>query len=208
LFIWIFNKAWLESLPEDLRATFTEVVHEVCANIRQETIAQETEQIAAAKANGIEFFTLSDEEQKILVEQGDAVHKKFADDINKVYEGDVYKPENYLKEVQQYMEDVYKLNPLPVFHSGEDFKWLKLYLDNYGYIGLGGLGQSVSKGNWILNVGEPAWNMICDEKGMPRIKVHGFAMTSPDLIIDMAFFSVDSTSWMQFGKYGLLLSVV
>ena len=31
LFIWIFNKAWFNSLPLDLQKTFKEVVHEVCA---------------------------------------------------------------------------------------------------------------------------------------------------------------------------------
>lgn len=116
----------------------------------------------------------------------------------------IFNPEMSWK-VQKYMEDTHKLKPLPVFHSGEDFKWLKLYLDNYDYIGLGGLGQSVSKGNWILNVGEPAWNLICNKKGYPRVKVHGFAMTSPDLIIEFPYYSVDSTSWMQFGKYGLIV---
>ena len=53
LFIWIFNKAWFEKLPADLQITFKEVVHDVCAQIRQETKQQEVDQIAEAKANGI-----------------------------------------------------------------------------------------------------------------------------------------------------------
>ncbi len=108
-------------------------------------------------------------------------------------------------KVQRYMEDVYKLNPLPAFHAQEDFKWLKKYMDNYEYIGLGGLGQGMTRGNWLANVGEPAWNLICNEKGIPRVKIHGFAMTSPNLVIEFPYYSADSTSWMQFGKYGLLV---
>jgi TRAP-type C4-dicarboxylate transport system substrate-binding protein len=103
LFIWVFNKAWLKSLPDDLRETFVTVVHEVCAQIRLETIEQEKQQIAAARANGIEFYSLSDEEMAILKEQGKAVHIKYADEINKLYPADTYRPENFLQEVQAYM---------------------------------------------------------------------------------------------------------
>ena len=105
----------------------------------------------------------------------------------------IFNPEMSWK-VQKYMEDTYKLNSIPVFHPGEDLKWLKKYLDNYGYIGIGGLGQRAMKGRWLADTGEPAWNLICNEKGIPRIKVHGFAMTSPELIIEFPYFSVDSVT--------------
>ncbi|WP_231717163.1 TRAP transporter substrate-binding protein [Desulfosarcina ovata] len=103
LFIWIFNKAWFNNLPSDLQKTFIETVHDVCADIRKQTIQQEIDQIAAAKENGIEFFKLSDSEMDIVREQGNATHEKFADEINQLYPGDTYRPENYLKEVQNFM---------------------------------------------------------------------------------------------------------
>ena len=104
LFIWIFNKAWFNSLPADLQKTFTEVVHDVCAQIREETKQQEIDQINKAKANHIQFFKLSDAETAILRKQGDATHQKYAEEINKIYPGDTYKQENYLKEVQDFLE--------------------------------------------------------------------------------------------------------
>jgi len=103
LFIWIFNKAWFESLPADLQKTFKEVVRDVCASIRKETVLQETEEIEKAKAAGIEFFSLSDEEMATLKKEGNAVHQKYAEEINKNYPGDTYQPANFLKEVQDYM---------------------------------------------------------------------------------------------------------
>ncbi len=103
LFIWIFNKSWFEALPEDLQKTFTEVVHEVCAKVRKETVLQEANQIEDAKSKGIEFFTLPEKDMATLKKQGDAVHKKYAPEINKLYPGDTYKPGNYLEEVQGYM---------------------------------------------------------------------------------------------------------
>ncbi|MBW1893947.1 MAG: TRAP transporter substrate-binding protein [Deltaproteobacteria bacterium] len=103
LFIWIFNKAWFNSLPADLQKTFKDVVHEVCADIRKQTVQQEADEIEKAKKSGVTFFKLSDEELQILKKQGNKVHKKYADEINKLYQGDTYKPASFLKEVQESM---------------------------------------------------------------------------------------------------------
>ncbi len=86
LFIWIFNKAWFESLPADLQKIFKETVHDVCAKIRQESKLQEVEEIEKAKQAGIQFFTLSDKEMSVLKKQGDTVHQKYAEEINKLYD--------------------------------------------------------------------------------------------------------------------------
>jgi len=103
LFIWIFNKAWFESLPPDLQTTFKEVVHDVCAKIRAQTEQQEINQIGDAKENGVQFFTLPEEDMAELRREGHAVHEKYAAEINKLYPADTYRPENFLREVQKYM---------------------------------------------------------------------------------------------------------
>ncbi len=103
LFIWIFNKAWFNSLPPDLQQIFKETVHDVSAQIRQETVQQELDEIEKAKQAGIQFFKLSDEDMAILRKQGNATHEKYAEEINRLNDGDTYQPENYLKEVQDYM---------------------------------------------------------------------------------------------------------
>lgn len=103
LFIWIFNKAWFNSLPANLQKTFKEVVHDVCADIREQTKVQEAEQIMKASKNGIEFYTLPGKEYEMLQKQGNAVHEKYAGEINKLYPGDKYRPADFLKEVQDFM---------------------------------------------------------------------------------------------------------
>ncbi len=103
LFIWVFNKAWMNSLPADLQIIFKDTVKDVCAEIRKQTKQQEIDQIEAAKANGIEFYTLSAEEMVTLESQGDTAHKKYASEINKLYPSDTYKNENFLAEVQKLM---------------------------------------------------------------------------------------------------------
>ncbi len=103
LFIWIFNKAWFNKLPVDLQQTFKDVVHDVCAKIRKETVVQEYVQIGKASKSGVQFFHLSKKEMNILKKEGDIVHKKYAADINQLYPGDTYRPVNFLKEVEDYM---------------------------------------------------------------------------------------------------------
>jgi TRAP-type C4-dicarboxylate transport system substrate-binding protein len=106
LFIWIFNKAWFNSLPADLQKTLVATVKDVCAEARAAAKQQEMEQRkAAAEKYGVEFFQLPEKDMNTLIQQASAVHQEFASEINKLYGGDTYKPSNYLKEVQDYMAD-------------------------------------------------------------------------------------------------------
>jgi TRAP-type C4-dicarboxylate transport system substrate-binding protein len=104
LFIWVFNKAWFESMPADLQKPFKEVISEVCKDIREKTKQQEIDEINKAKENGIEFFSLPEADLAVLKEKGDAVHQKYAEQINKIYDADdTCKSKNFLLDVQQYM---------------------------------------------------------------------------------------------------------
>jgi TRAP-type C4-dicarboxylate transport system substrate-binding protein len=104
LFIWIFNKAWLNSLPADLQKTLVQTVKDVCAEARIAAKQQEMEQrAAAAKDYGVEFFKLPANEMETLKKEADSVHVEFAPEINKLYAADTYRPANYLEEVQKYM---------------------------------------------------------------------------------------------------------
>lgn len=103
LFIWIFNKSWFNSLPKDLQKIFVETVQEVCKESRPKGKALEDAQIANAKANGVTFVKLSDDEMEKLRVLSTKVHEKFAPEINNLTKGDKHRPANYLKEVQEYM---------------------------------------------------------------------------------------------------------
>jgi len=93
------------------------------------------------------------------------------------------------------------LSPLPVFHQGEDERYLKRYLKRYDYIALGGLVGSSTKviEAWLSRIFK---DYICDEKGWPIVKVHGFGLTSFPLLIRYPWYSVDSTSWVITGRLG------
>jgi TRAP-type C4-dicarboxylate transport system substrate-binding protein len=103
LFIWIFNKAWFKTLPADLQKTFVQTIKDVSADIRKQAKAQEEEEIAKSKAAGVQFFTLSAADTAALRKLGDPVHYKYAAEINQLYPSDTYRPEKFLKEVQDLM---------------------------------------------------------------------------------------------------------
>jgi TRAP-type C4-dicarboxylate transport system substrate-binding protein len=103
LFIWIFNKAWFNTLPADLQKTFTQTIHDIAADIRKQGRGQEEEEIAKAKAAGVTFYTLSAAEMATLRKMGDPVHFKYSKEINQLHPTDTYKPQDFLKEVQELM---------------------------------------------------------------------------------------------------------
>lgn len=106
--------------------------------------------------------------------------------------------------MQQYLEERYKVKILPVYHQGSDPKWLKLYMDRYDYIGIGGLGQFVSRTQWV-QYGDRTFGLLCDKAGRPIWKTHGFALTSVDLMLRYPWYSCDSTSWLVGEKFGLVI---
>ena len=103
LFIWIFNKAWLASLPEDLRQIFKETVRDVTAAYREQGVQQEIDVKQKIQKAGIQIFQLSDDEMATLMHKGDTVHQRYAPEINRLGPGDTYRPADYLKEVQDFL---------------------------------------------------------------------------------------------------------
>ena len=101
---------------------------------------------------------------------------------------------------QKIMEDA-GLSPLPVFHIEDDFKYLDRCLE-YDYFCLGGMasGYTTQQRKDFL---DKCFNIICNTKDrLPKSKIHGFGMTSLDLMFRYPWFSVDSTSWVKTGRFG------
>lgn len=105
--------------------------------------------------------------------------------------------------VTEYMESC-GLDPIPVFHYGEDYKWLKKMMDKYEYIGVGGLGQDITKDKFTRWADGFFWDIICDQHRHPRVKVHGFAMTSPELFSAYPWHTCDATTWTALSRNGAI----
>ena len=93
----------------------------------------------------------------------------------------------------------------PVFHAREDMSWLVKYLDEgHPYIFLGGMVPESTA--WLTEWLDRLFlRYLTLPDGTPRVKVHGFGMTSQDLIFRYPWFSVDSASWLMSGVFGSVL---
>jgi hypothetical protein len=93
------------------------------------------------------------------------------------------------------------LDPLPVYHVNSDPKWLKKYMRQTDYVGLGAIADMIThRRMWAL---DRIWeDYFIDGQRMPKTRVHAMGVTSFPLIRRYPWFSVDSTSWLQAGMYG------
>ena len=97
------------------------------------------------------------------------------------------------------------IKPLPCFHAGEDERYLEYYVQNYEYITLGGMVGSSSKQLCIWL--DRMWNRyLTDGSGRPRLKVHGFGITSVPIMDRYPWWSVDSSSWIQTAAFGSIMT--
>lgn len=88
---------------------------------------------------------------------------------------------------------------MPIYHQGESLDWLKRMVD-YGcdYIGVSPSNDyhTAQRQLWLDDV----FDYLMTLPTLPR--THGYAVTSPVLMKQYPWFSVDSASWIQLGGYG------
>lgn len=104
---------------------------------------------------------------------------------------------------QKYIEAKYGLRPVPVVHYTTDIKWLEKYMNaGYPLIGLGGLvGSSMKEGfkEWL----DDCFDMVCNTPDRkPKVKIHGFGLTSYKMLLRYPWWSIDSAAWDKVASYG------
>lgn len=92
----------------------------------------------------------------------------------------------------------------PVHHARDDDRWLQRYLaEGYDYIFLGGMvPESIPYlTQWLDRI----WDRYLVRKdGTAKVKIHGFGLTALSMIRRYPWYSVDSTSWVLIGRYGII----
>jgi hypothetical protein len=90
---------------------------------------------------------------------------------------------------------------IPVYHYKDDVKWLHKILESgCGYIGIGGLAKAETDERITFLRG--LRRILFDGAGRAVVKVHGFGLTSFDVMTYWNWYSVDSTSWKLTGAWG------
>jgi len=104
---------------------------------------------------------------------------------------------------QRAMEDR-GVRPLPCYHYGEPIEVLEYYLKHYSYITIGGM-VPISTTQLKLWLDRLWADHLTDEQGRPIVKVHGFGLTSLPLMMRYPWYSVDSSTWVQWAANGMIL---
>lgn len=103
---------------------------------------------------------------------------------------------------QKYLEGQYPV--LPVYHYSEyvegDRALLEKFCKEYDYIALGGMAGVLTDKISMINYLRFCFKTIMRYK----VKVHGFGITSSDILKEYPFYTVDSTTWLTGGQFGII----
>jgi hypothetical protein len=121
------------------------------------------------------------------------------DAIGSGREADSYANQKYLESLRL------PVKVCPVHHARDDDRWLKRYLDEgYDYIFLGGMVPETTQ--YLLGWLDHVWDKyLALPDGTARVKIHGFGLTTFELMERYPWYSVDSTSWVQISMFGNIL---
>lgn len=90
----------------------------------------------------------------------------------------------------------------PVYHQGDDPKWLKRYIDEgVFYLGISPANDRTTdqRIRWMVRDVLPT---LLDSEGKPKVRTHGFAVTSFKLMNFTQWYTVDSASWLRAAALG------
>lgn len=96
------------------------------------------------------------------------------------------------------------LDPVPVFHQGEQFKWLhRMIAHGCKYIGISPANDRTTgqKRVWLDRV----FTEIVDKDGWPVVKTHAFGMTAVSLLMRYPWYSADSATWVLASGRGSIM---
>lgn len=111
--------------------------------------------------------------------------------------------ENYLY-MRERSKDPNKL--VPVFHQGEDLKWLENMLNytfsdgsHIPYIGLSPRGDVSLKAKYDFSA---SCFSVIQRSSNPNVKTHAFGATSLEMLEQLPYTSADSTTWVLVSAFG------
>jgi hypothetical protein len=74
-------------------------------------------------------------------------------------------------------------------------------MDNYEYFGVSKTGDTGE----VMSRLDRIFTKLCDKNGHCKWKIHGFGITSPQMMSRYPWYSVDSSSWIKYGAYGMAI---
>ena len=159
-----------------------------------------------------EMYEYTDDYLKFLNEYGQDLEVFVG--VDSVPDPDNVNPDYARKTWENYLYMYDRLKPeirhklIPVFHFGEDFKWLKNMLEythadgtHLDYIGLAISleGTTRVRINWAN-----ACRKMINESSNPNVKTHAFGVGVKSVLDYIDVTSTDATSWVKRAAYGMI----
>jgi hypothetical protein len=125
--------------------------------------------------------------------------KKYS--IKNYFELDIYSVIGTSKteELRNRIEKETGSQSIPVWHIFLGIDYFKNLCNSYKYIAIGASGRHDSK--WTRTNPEKLKALVLYARGK-KVKVHGLGYTVLKQLHQIPFYSVDSTTWLNAGKYG------
>lgn len=95
---------------------------------------------------------------------------------------------------------------IPVFHVREPDHWLAKYVEDerVPYLAIGGMVPETTR--WLKDRLDGLWaQVLTHPDGTAKTQVHGFGLTTFDLMWRYPWHSVDSSTWVMTGIYGAVM---
>lgn len=137
-----------------------------------------------------------------ILENQDIIH--IASNLDAIGEGNEQESYDRQKQLEDYLGSL-KDQVKPVHHVRDHDDWLKRYLDEgCDYIFIGGMVPESTKDllKWLDHIW---YKYLTHSDGTPKIRVHGFGLTTTTLMFRYPWYSVDSTRWVMESRFGGLL---
>lgn len=94
------------------------------------------------------------------------------------------------------------LNPLPVYHWGEDYRVLQKMCAEYRYVACSGTATVFGEGKGMVTERRAHFARVFKITQKYETLVHGFGVTDMELLMEFPWYSVDSSSWVRGRRFG------
>lgn len=124
-------------------------------------------------------------------------------DVKNFFELDLYSiiGVKETEKIRTRIEFETKKKSIPVFHKRLGIDYYKNLCENYNYIAISASGMYESK--WTRKEPEKLKKMVLYANSK-KVKVHGLGYTKIEMLKQIPFYSVDSTSWLSGNRFGVV----
>lgn len=96
------------------------------------------------------------------------------------------------------------IETIPIYHLGTDEKWLKAYLEETDYIGIGAI-ANLDTTQRLMGLSRIWKQYLTTKDGLPKVRVHGLGLTAIDIMVRYPWYSVDSFTPVISAVWGNIL---